>query len=280
MSTQRIITLNSAHSRGKPSNFTFYFKEPLRLDDSSKYNYTVSLHNAAVYYSIPNVTAKQANNQLNIWYQGWIPLDFEDSMVFKPEDLNNLLSRKLLEKFPNDPYMLFYDDSTTSSKKCRIWFEPDELLNRFVMRIKQFYDNPTDQDTIKIDFSAGKSRKFGQMLGFNPGVYKYDKTVAQNGANFENNVNTLHIRTNLVSDSYTTDVDGNIISCSDLFVFSPFGKPNSLMTIAAGLQMSAIPLNTRFINSINVQITDDDNNDVDLRENCVISLLLNKSLAI
>jgi hypothetical protein len=280
MSTQRIITLNSVHGRGKPSNFTFFLKEPLRLDDSGKYNYTVSLHNAAIYYSIPNVSEPLGNNQINIWYRGWVTIHIEDRMIMDYKFLNAMISQKLYGIFPNDPYMLFYDDPKSSEKKCRIWFEPNDMINRFVLRIKQFYDNPTDADTIKIDFSAGKSAKFGKMLGFDPAVYKVDNTTAQHGANMENNVNTLHIRTNLVSDSFTTDKDGNIINCADLFVFSPYGRPNTLMTVAAGLQMSAIPLNTRYINTITIQITDDDGNDVDLREHCIISLLLNKTVAI
>ena len=102
------------------NEITLYFKDPLRLDPTKKYE--VSVLRAAIVYCVPNISSALKNNKLTYSYKDSITNNIEtrtiifDDGLYSLNDINFKISlfTSQMNNSQNDNLIYFYPDESTS----------------------------------------------------------------------------------------------------------------------------------------------------------------------
>ena len=101
------------------SEITLYFKDPLRLDPTKKYE--VSVLRAAIVYCVPNISSALKNNKLTYSYKDSITNNIEtrtitfDDGLYSLNDINFKISlfTSQMNNSQNDNLIYSYPDEST-----------------------------------------------------------------------------------------------------------------------------------------------------------------------
>lgn len=216
---------------GDTSSLTSYFHPEIVLDE--RYSYSCGLLDFSTYNSIPNVHAKN-----NKFYFKKDPVEKYDIIEipvgsYEIDDIGAYITKKLSEFSRGVQIRLF---GNKNIMKCVIETSVD----------------------ISIDFS--KPDNIGELLGFNAVTlngsksYQSDKTVTIQ------NISNIRIECDLTSGSYH-----NGKSTHTIYEFNPTTNPGYKI-IEKPKNLIYLPMIRHRINSVNISVVDQNNNQIDFRE--------------
>ena len=166
-----------------------------------------------------------------------------------------------------------FDGSTWRTTVLPDGFYTIDLLNDTLMDTKIGFDiNKITSRAIlnlksggQVDFSEGKLHK---VLGFESKIYTSDKTEGTYPINISNDIDRILIHCSLVDHSYLNNVKSDVI-----YSFVPETPPGSLITLNPNPSIY-LPIREReHINSIRMNITDQNNRPIELNNERVTYIL-------
>lgn len=227
-----------SHSVASPdttSNFAVRFGSPLKLP-GDKRDWEFAVIHTSLWYNFYNVSAAIGNNVLNYSHNSggnWTTVTFPDGL-YNISDLNSYLQQQI-------------ENNGHTVNKLRL------LANYSLLKVQVYIETASN---FQIDLQSSVS-SFHSFLGFNSGIYTTaGYTTAQSIANITNNINTLEIHCSLVDQEFTFE---NGKKSDIVFTMSP-NEPTGSLMIRAPTNPIYLPVNTNYIESIRVKITDDQNN--------------------
>ncbi len=234
-----LLKLDGKSSQGKMQDFTVPFQN-FELDRST--DYEIAMIRAQIWYSWHNITAGKGNNILSIsmdsgstWNQITIP--------------NGMWSISLLNEF---------------IKTEVIELGGDEDMLDIVGNLATLKVDIELGANYQIDLSQGSLHL---LLGFTPAIY----TTSTSGTlpvDITAGINSILIHCSLATGSYINSNQSDII-----YSFSPDVGPGNLLDIHPTTPIY-LPLSTNNqITNINMRVTDQNNNLIDLNDENVSYLL-------
>lgn len=234
------------------SNFTVRFTSPLKLEGNTN-DWEFALIHTSLWYNFYNVSTALGNNVIRYSHDSgstWTTVTFPDGL-YNITNLNNYLQQQI-------------ENNGHTVNKLKI------LANFSLLKVQLYIEAGSNY---QVDLQSSVS-SFHSFLGFDSGIYTSGGfTTAQNIANITNNINTLEIHCSLVNREYTYE---NGKKSDIIYTLSPNEPPGSLM-IRSPVNPVYLPVNTTYIESIRMQITDDRNNQISFNgEQCTYVLHLKR----
>lgn len=143
-----------------------------------------------------------------------------------------------------------------------IIFEINEISSRCFVRLKPGH---------RLDFSNGKLH---EILGFDPKVIDQDKTEGKHPINISYGIDRILIHCSLVDQSYLNNVKSDVI-----YSFVPETPPGSLITVNPNPPIYLPVREKKFIQTIRMQISDQQNRLLELNDEPVTFMLHLKQMS-
>lgn len=236
------------------NDFTInYSSNPIMLGDAE---YEIALTSAQLWYSFFNISSAFNNNifRYSTDSGGNYKTITIPNGIYGILDLNSVIQSVMEENGD-------FDNSGTKSA-----FYITILPNLNTLKIIIAIDNPT----YRVDLTVGN---LNEILGFNKQILAVT-SESENRANIQRDVDSLYIRTNLVSSQASF---GNEIGSDILYTFSPNSAPGSILSIQP-FQPVFLPLSPkRYIDSVRIYVTDNLNRPVNFNgERCTYTLSIRR----
>jgi hypothetical protein len=273
--TTTILNISNKNSSSGRNNVIRYrLATPINLRD-----YDISLASLQVYYSWQNIKSSYNNNSLSYrWYDGnYFTVTFPDGM-YSFDDMNGFLQSVM---YSNGHYLLddtgspYYFLSLTANT---IYYRVTLSATKIPTVLPTGWSNPNSISltgtTIQLSVPATNIRT---VLGFTDGLYPTAPQTSDYSVNGQNVpqisiVNAVSVQTNLIASSFFNS------SQNSIFVFSPDKGFGQLLSIAPTNLLWYRALDTVF-NDIEIRLTDQDNNDLDMLDPVfIVSLYLRKRI--
>lgn len=224
-------------------NVTFQISPPVKLDPN--YNWECGLWSLSAWNTQNNISPQLNNNQLR-YYNGttWKPI----TLITGSYDIIELNDTIQNIMFLNGDYNSA--ESTTDKPVYYITFVPNNATGLLTIEI-------APASGYQFDISIGN---FSRMLGFTPQILTTSATGTMI-VDVTNGVDSWHVHCSIAGGSFDGGVESDI-----LYGFVP-ASPKGYEVIEAPNNVMFFPVNTNVINSIRMQLTDQNNNPVDLNGN-------------
>jgi len=212
--------------------------------------------NFEVYYNSP-IALDDSNYEValigcNIWFS-WYNISHEYSNKYLRYRNGRDWERLVL---PDGYYNIELLNYYLKSNANPVDFEINEITSRCVARLKPGH---------KIDFSDGKLH---EILGFEAKVIDQDKAEGKYPINISKGIDRILIHCSLVENSYLNNVKSDVV-----YSFVPQTPPGSLITLNPNPPIYLPVREKRLIQSIRMQITDQNNRLFELNDEPVTFML-------
>ena len=211
--------------------FTTRFNPPIQLEKDTQYE--IALINLETYYSFPNIDA--SNNYFRYspdagvtWFEIYIPEGSYDIV-----DINDTVQQKMRQNGHFDPTNIAISANSNTLKSVLI------LGNNY-----------------QVDFRQLNS--ISKLLGFNNDIYTLGFQESENVVNILS-INSLLVNLDIISGSYVNSSTQNTI-----YSFFPNASPGYKI-VESPINLVYLPVTLDTINSMEVSITDQDGNQLNLR---------------
>ncbi len=212
-----LLTLDSSSMTGQqPNDFTVYFSSPLNISNGT---YEIALLKCNLWYSFYNISAALGNNVFKYTNTSSVTktVTFVDGN-YTITQINDYLQGIMLN---NGDYTVVSGVNTYSI---------NILPNYSTLKVDISLTN-----SFTIDFTQSQ---FSLLLGWNQAVYNFSGTQSGlNLANINNDVNSLLIHCDIISQSY---INSNISDV--LYSFVPNSAPGSNIQVQPKPSMIYLPL--------------------------------------
>ena len=186
------------------SEITLYFKDPLRLDPTKKYE--ISVLRAAIVYCVPNISSALKNNKLTYSYIDTITSNLEtrtitmDNGLYSLNDINFKISlfTSQMNNSQNDSLIYFYPDESTS-----------KLYATFPTQTHVSIDaSATDSILISLGFTVDQGSAHDGIIGDFSSTSAYE--ISKNKAQL-NPIQNYFLATNISTGNAFDGAQSNII---------------------------------------------------------------------
>jgi len=243
--TSILLKLDSSKlTNQKSHNFTINYTPPIQLDETK--NYEISLLKAWIWYSWFNISQAKGNNILRYSHDGGTTF----TQVILPDgnyDINGIDAYMKAQMKINNHW-----DSVNEDYFINLI--PNYNTGKLRVEIANNYQFDMSQSTIY------------NLLGFNSEIVTSTVEGSRN-VDITGGVSSLSIHCSLVNNSYNNDIKGDVIQS-----FSPDKAVSSQLYIEDNNPVY-IPLEHRRIHEINMYLTDQNNQIVDLNNEITNYLL-------
>ena len=217
------------------TRFTTRFNPPIQLEKDLKYE--IALINLETYYSFPNVDA--SNNYFRYspdngitWFEIYI-----DEGSYDIIDINDTIEQKMRQ---NGHY-----DSANEEYYITISANSNTLKSVLIL-----------ENNYHVDFRPPIS--ISKLLGFDHNIYTQDFQESENVVNILS-INSLLVNLDIIAGSYLNGSTHNTI-----YSFFPNVSPGYKI-MESPINLIYLPVTLDTINSMEVSITDQDDNQLNLR---------------
>ena len=211
--------------------FTTRFNPPIQLEKDTQYE--IALINLETYYSFPNIDA--SNNYFRYspdagvtWFEIYIPEGSYDIV-----DINDTVQQKMRQNGHYDPPNIAISANSNTLKSVLI------LENDY-----------------QVDFRQLNS--ISKLLGFHNDIYTLGFQESENVVNILS-INSLLVNLDIISGSYVNSSTQNTI-----YSFFPNVSPGCKI-VESPINLVYLPITLDTIHSLEVSITDQDGNQLNLR---------------
>ena len=215
--------------------FTTRFNPPIQLEKDTQYE--IALINLETYYSFPNVDA--SNNYFRYspdngitWFEIYINEGSYDIV-----DINDTVQQKMRQNGHYD----------SANEKYYITISANSNTLKSVLILENNYH---------VDFRPSIS--ISSLLGFDHNIYTQDFQESENVVNILS-INSLLVNLDIVSGSYVNSSTQNTI-----YSFFPNVSPGYKI-MESPINLVYLPVTLHTINGMEVSITDQDGNQLNLR---------------
>ena len=215
--------------------FTTRFNPPIQLEKDIQYE--IALINLETYYSFPNIDA--SNNYFRYspddgvtWFEIYIPEGSYDIA-----DINDTIQQKMMQNGHYD----------SANEKYYITISANSNTLKSVLILENDY---------QVDFRQLNS--ISQLLGFDNDIYTLDFQESENVVNILS-INSLLVNLDIIAGSYVNGSPHNTI-----YSFFPNVSPGYKI-MESPINLVYLPVTLDTINSLEVSITDQDDNQLNLR---------------
>ena len=217
------------------TRFTTRFNPPIQLEKDKLYE--IALINLETYYSFPNVDA--SNNYFRYspdngitWFEIYI-----DEGSYDITDINDMIQQKMRQNGHYD----------SANEKYYITISANSNTLKSVLILENNYH---------VDFRPLIS--ISSLLGFDHNIYTQDFQESENVVNILS-INSLLVNLDIIAGSYLNGSTHNTI-----YSFFPNVSPGYKI-MESPINLIYLPVTLDTINSMEVSITDQDDNQLNLR---------------
>ena len=217
------------------TNFITSFSPVLELNQN--HNYEIALVNLETYYSFPNITDQ--NNKfrysldVGVWNDIIIPTGSYELSQLNDEIFRIMKSRDHYDKHDNKSFISL--GANFATLKCIIEISNPQLV---------------------INFDTDNSLR--NVLGFNKQILRKSYNESDNPVNILS-INSILVECSIIEGSYVNGIHEPI-----LYSFFPKCLPGEKI-IETPKNLIYLPLITKTISNIKIQLKDNNDNDLDLR---------------
>lgn len=267
-----LLTLDSSSQLGRPENFTVDYPNPFNFEPveivdidpygnhyvKQKIRWEVALVNASVTYSWHNIKQSFGNNTMTYTYDG---VPYTITLADGSYDIRSINREVQRQMKINNHYTPADVVVGVIEDQYFISIESNHYLNKVEISVKPHTYYVNDDTPVTIPTSLTIDSSIGDILGFEPNTIISDETVVSTKTpDVNRGVNSLLIHCSAATSSFMNGISSDIIHH-----FTPNTGPSSIMSIIP-IQLVYLPVSSNSISNINMRITDQSNNLLNLND--------------